>query len=209
MNAVSNCIAGTNRIVVGRAVTEASRSAALALRFRGYRRYFSDQDDVEEPLDSREGVWVFLARDAIDSTPLGTLRVVLPPATPESDSYLNLASLFSPEDWPIAEATRFSVPPSAQAEETKLLLLKAFYLLARDAGAATMLIWARRGAQRLYSRFLFEDRGEAGKFRHPILGNREHRTMTLPVAEAAGRFARHGHPLHDFFVRQEHPNIRL
>jgi len=200
-------VPGIDAIRVAPARDAIDQAAVLRLRFEGYKGFFADVEETADELDAAPGTTLFLARCGREGTPLGTLRVAAPPAEPELARLLDLESLLEESARPVAEASRFVVKPGPRSTAVKLLLQKAFYRVSLDSGARTMLIWARPGGCRLYSRLLFRDLGDRGEFAHPRLGGRRHRTLALPVHEAAARNAAAGHGLHSFFVEQAHPNL--
>lgn len=196
-----------NSLRVRRALNDADRQAVLAVRWQGYRKYGCANGLVAEGIDSSPGAVLLLATDEND-TPVGTLRILDRRHGPiELDGFLPVDALIPAARQPIAEATRFSVPPSPASHCVKLVLWKAYYRYAAATGICTMLVAVRPSAARDYKRLLFENLGPSGTFAHAQLGGLAHETWAFDVHTGPQRYRNIGHPFYEFFVEREHPAI--
>lgn len=162
-----------------------------------------------ETWDQRSNATLLLAESRGDGQALGSLRILasergrlmvedridLPPS-------LKSRSL--------AEASRLAVRAGRNATLVRLMLWKAFHRYCLAAQVDTMLIAVREPAARQYEWLGFHDALHAsGRFSLDGRGIATHRLMTLGVFEAHQRSLRVGHPLHDFFFVERHPEIDL
>lgn len=191
------------------ATEPASRSEAFQVRFNGYKRYFSGVEACTDELDHLPQTTLMLARHKFEG-PLGTLRIIdRRKGTIELDQFLDLSRLLGEKARSCAEATRFSVPQGPHAKVVKLLLWKAFMRFCKAGEVQRMIVWTKPAASRDYRFLMFQSLGIEGKFRHPILGNREHETFVTEMEDADSRFSSSHHPLHKFMFAHHHPQIHL
>jgi hypothetical protein len=196
-------------IFVRRAKTEEDFQKVIDIRWKGYKKYFANRDDVIDEFDSAKNAILFLATDENDE-PIGTIRILdRQNGNIELDKYLNVEMLLSDSDLPCAEATRFSVPNNPCSSQIKLALWKAYYKYCNLNEIKTMIIWIRNSARRDYHRLFFENIGIKGNFKHPLLGNLEHQTLTLNVANAPVMYEKNNYELYNFFVLQNHNCISI
>lgn len=164
---------------------------------------------VPETWDQRPNTALLLAESRIDGQALGSLRILASergrlaiedriglPATLKAGS--------------VAEASRLAVRPGRNATLVRLMLWKAFHRYCLAAQVDTMLIAVRETAARQYEWLGFRDpRSGPLRFAPDGRGHATHRLMMLGVFEAHDRSLQDGHPLHDFFFVERHPEIDL
>ncbi len=190
--------------------SELDREKALRVRVEGYARHlpeFARTLRELEPMDTREGVVVFLAESKLDGSALGTMRVqsnhFLPLALEQSvelPQYLRNSSL--------AEATRLAVARDRVGTMVKNLLFKAYFHYCQSAGVDWMVVAGRCPIDRQYAKLLFDDVWP-GQGYIPLkhAGDLPHRIMCFEVASAEERWRAAGHPLYDFIFRTVHPDL--
>lgn len=192
------------------AATEADLHKVLAVRAEaGGDPGPAPASTTPETWDQRPNATLLLAESRGEGQALGSLRILasergrlmvedridLPPS-------LKSRSL--------AEASRLAVKAGRNATLVRLMLWKAFHRYCLAAQVDTMLIAVREPADRQYEWLGFHDTLHAsGRFSLDGRGIATHRLMTLGVFEAHQRSLRVGHPLHDFFFVERHPEIDL
>lgn len=193
---------------VRRAVTADDLENVYAIRWHGYKKYFSEPDQVREALDTAPNARLLLATDR-NGIAIGTMRILdRRLGAIELDQYLNVDSLLPVERHPAADGSRLSVPASEQSMFVKTALWKAYFHFCRDHGIRSMIASVRPAAARDYQRLMFEHLGPRGTYTYTRLGNKPHETWVLDVATAKLRYRDAGHPFYEFFHEWEHPNIR-
>lgn len=162
-----------------------------------------------ETWDLRPNATLLLAESRLDGEALGSLRILasergrlMVEDRVELPAVLKAVSL--------AEASRLAVKPGRNATLVRLMLWKAFHRYCLAAQVDTMLIAVREPAERQYGWLGFHDAlPGAPRFSPDGSGAATHRLMKLGVFEAHQRSSRSGHPLHDFFFVERHPEIDL
>ncbi len=162
-----------------------------------------------EPWDLRPNASLLLAESRIDGEALGSLRILASERgrlVVEDHVDLHAASIAGP----LAEASRLAVRAGRDATLVRLMLWKAFHRYCLAAQIDTMLIAVRAPADRQYEWLGFRD-PHSGPLHFAPEGRAgaSHRLMTLGVFEAHQRSLQAGHPLHDFFFSERHPEIDL
>lgn len=166
----------------------------MQLRWEGYKKYFSNREQVCDRFDVQENCTLLLAC-ADDGKPLGTIRLLNSDyGQTEVENYLPIRSLLDADYGQFIEATRLSVPHCERSNFVKFALKKAYYKYCLAARINAMLIWVRPSGAREHRLWHFFDLGEQAKFTHPALGNLEHRTMICDVERAIGNFRRDNFP---------------
>lgn len=192
-------------VIVRVARNEADRRRIHALRAR-----VEAADGAEvDPADLRENATLLIAESPIDGETLGSVRIL----TSErgrllvEDRFELPASL---RNQSLAEGSRLVVGETGQPRLVRLMLWKAFHRYCLAAQIDTMLIVAREPADQEYEWLGFTD-ALPGARRFALSAQRAPtcRLMRLGVFEARDRMQRSGHPLHDFFFVERHPEIDL
>lgn len=193
---------------VARTHVDIQRALALraAARPAGTAAVVIEPDDV----DRRPNATLLLAESRLDGEALGSLRILtsdrgplsfegrvaLPPAARRPES--------------LAEASCLVVRRGRLAMLARLMLWKAFHRYCLAAQIDTMFVAVREPADRQYAWLGFTDVLPAGvRYAPERNGAPTHRLMRLGVFEAHERSLRTGHPLHDFFFEESHPEIEL
>lgn len=159
--------------------------------------------------DQRPNATLLLAESRLDGEALGSLRIL----TGERglltfEGRVALPAAARAES--LAEASRLVVRRGRHAARARLMLWKAFHRYCLAAQIDAMLIAVREPADRQYAWLGFTDVLPAGvRFSPEGDGVPTHRLMRLGVFEAHERSLRAGHPLHDFFFVESHPDIEL
>ncbi|MCL4184207.1 MAG: hypothetical protein KJ011_12260 [Burkholderiaceae bacterium] len=162
-----------------------------------------------ETWDLRPNVTLLLAESRVDGEPLGSLRV-LASARGRLMAEDRVALPAALKSTPVAEASRLTVKTGRNATLVRLMLWKAFHRYCLAAQIDTMLIAVREPADRQYEWLGFHDALPGGaRFSPEGRGPATHRLLQLGVFEAHQRSLRIGHPLHDFFFVERHPEIDL
>lgn len=162
-----------------------------------------------ETWDLRPNATLLLAESRIDGEPLGSLRILASGRgrLMVEDRVTLPAALKST---PLAEASRLAVKSGRSATLVRLMLWKAFHRYCLAAQIDTMMIAVREPAARQYEWLGFHDALPGGAHFSPDGGGPgTHRLLQLGVFEAHQRSLRIGHPLHDFFFVERHPEIDL
>ncbi len=194
-------------LLIRRARSPEDIQEVYRLRSCGYKKYSLKEDHLRDDLDSGSGAVLLLATRS-DGCPAGTLRILDRRFSQiELDSFVPVDELLPPDRQPVAEATRFCVPFASDAKWIKLALWKAFFCYCVESKIKTMLISVRSGASRDYRSLLFESLGKRGMYVHSLLGSHAHETYAFDVSNGPELYRSTQHPLHGFFVLQDHPNI--
>lgn len=162
-----------------------------------------------EAWDQRPNATLLLAESRIDGEALGSLRILargrgrlMVEDRIELPASLRKVSL--------AEASALAVRHGRNATLVRLMLWKAFHRYCLAAQIDTMLIAVRDAVERQYEWLGFHDpQPGAVRFSLDGRGAATHRLLTLGVFEAHERSLQSGHPLHDFFFVERHPEIDL
>jgi len=162
-----------------------------------------------ENWDQRPNATLLLAESRLDGEALGSLRILASERgrLMVEDRVDLPASLRTGS---LAEASRLAVRPGRNATLVRLMLWKAFHRYCLAAQIDTMLIAVREPVDRQYEWLGFHDAlPGAMRFSPAGGGAATHRLMKLGVFEAHERSTHAGHPLHDFFFVERHPEIDL
>jgi len=184
---------------------------AVEIRRVAYKRHlpdFAEKLGIER-IDRDPGVAVLLAESKLDGAPLGTMRI-------QTNEYAPLAleqSVRLP-GWlassRLAEATRLGVAGGGIGRVVKVMLCKALWLYCEQQSVDYMVITARSPLDREYDAMLFEDVfGEKEFMPMSHVGGLPHRVLAKNVMGARRRWKEAKHPLFDFMVHTEHPDIDL
>lgn len=194
------------RVRVAHTAEDRSKVHAVRARDDGFgRRDASAQADH----DTRPNATLLLAESAIDGEALGSLRILCS----ERGSLIAEDRVVLPAELKrrsLAEASGLAIKDTPHAQTVRLVLWKAFHRYCLAAQVDTMLIAVRESVGQDYEWLGFEDvlpgglRLEAAGESAPAL-----RLMQLGVFEARERMSLGGHPLHDFFFVERHPEIDL
>lgn len=194
------------KIIVRRALSQEDKEKVYDLRWKGYQKYkgFQRKEDIIDEFDNSDNVTLLLALTE-NNNPLGTIRILdQSQGKIELQSYLDLNSILTPNEQPVGEATRFSIPYSQNSKLVKLYLWKGYFLYCQLHSLKTMLIWIRKGASRDYRRLLFDNCNINGVFQHNGFNNLEHHTYKLDVKSSELKYKLNQHPYHDFFFVENH-----
>ncbi len=162
-----------------------------------------------ETWDLRPNATLLLAGSRVDGAALGSLRILA--------SERGRLAIEDRVDLPgalkagsVAEASRLAVRPGRHATLVRLMLWKAFHRYCLAAQVDTMVIAVRKPAARQYEWLGFRDPPSGALQFAPDGGEvATHRLLVLGVFEARERSLQAGHPLHDFFFVERHPEIDL
>lgn len=193
------------------ATTEADLRKVLAVRAEaaGADPGQATASTAPETWDQRPNTTLLLAEWRGDGHALGSLRIL---ASERGRLMVeNRIDLPPPlKARSLAEASRLVVKAGRNATLVRLMLWKAFHRYCLAAQVDTMLIAVREPADRQYEWLGFHDALPASaRFSPDGRGVATHRLMALGVFEAHQRSLRVGHPLHDFFFVERHPEIDL
>ena len=159
--------------------------------------------------DLRPNATLLLAESRIDGAALGSLRILANERGRLAiEDRIDLPAALKAGS--VAEASRLAVRPGRNATLVRLMLWKAFHRYCLAAQVDTMLIAVREPTAHQYEWLGFRD-PQTGPLRFSPDGHgaATHRLMTLGVFEAHERSLQGGHPLHDFFFVERHPEIDL
>jgi len=191
---------------------DASLYQAVRLRQAAYGRHVQELARTlgePEPSDRLASTVVLLAESNLDGEPLGTMRI-----QHNDDGPLGVEQSVLLPPWlqgrRLTEATRLAVVPGSAGTLTKTVLFKAYYLYCLAARVEAMVVVARAPLDRQYSKLLFDEVfPEQGFIPMRHVGNIAHRVFALEVSTARERWAAARHPLYDFMVNTQHPDILL
>lgn len=192
--------------------TDADLLNACQVRSEAYGRHQPDWRESfaqPEPVDRRAGTTVLLCRDKASGQAVATARVQSSLAGPlQIESSVLLPGPVGQQ--PRAEITRLSALPGADIT-ARLALFKASYELSLAQGLRWLVIGARKPALiRIYQRLGFVDL--VGRDRMVPLahaGHLPHRILAFDLQAARAVWQAEGHPLLDFMVHTQHPDIVL
>jgi len=162
-----------------------------------------------ETWDLRPNTTLLVAESRIDGEPLGSLRILASErGRLMAEDRVELPAML--KTIPLAEASRLAVKAGRNSTLVRLMLWKAFHRYCLAAQVETMLISVREPVDRQYEWLGFHDALPGGaRFSPDGRGPATHRLLQLGVFEAHDRSLRVGHPLHDFFFVERHPEIDL
>lgn len=192
--------------------TEQDLLDACEVRSEAYGRHQPDwRESFAQPetIDRRSGTTVLLCRDKLSGQAVATARLQTSAAGPlQIEGSLMLPAPLSQQ--PRAEITRLSVLPGVDMT-ARLALFKASYLLGLSQGVRWLVIGARKPALiRIYQRLGFDDVLGADRL-VPLAhaGGLPHRILSFDLQGARAAWQHQQHPLLDFMVGTEHPDIVL
>ena len=185
---------------------------AVFMRQTAYERHiplFASTLKTPESSDMDYGVVVLLAESKLDGSCLGTMRIQTNQFQPLAlEKSVTLPDGLRSER--LAEATRFGVASGKAGHLVNIALFKAFYLLCKNIAIDSMVIAGRAPLDRIYQRLLFKEvfpgQGYV-ELRHA--GNMPHRIMSLSVNHALELWETAQHPLLDFVVHTQHPDMEF
>ena len=185
---------------------------AVFIRQLAYERHvpiFASTLKAPEPTDLEDGVVVLLAESKLDGSCLGTMRIQTNQFQPLAmESSVDLPESLSAVR--LAEATRFGVAGGKAGHMVNIALFKAFYMLCRNISIDSMVIAGRAPIDRIYQRLLFTDVFPGmGYIPLSHIGNMPHRIMSLSVNHALELWETAQHPLLDFVVHTQHPDMEF
>jgi len=191
--------------------TEAQLAKAVYIRHKAYARHlpeFADNLRRPEPYDFEPGTAIFLAESKLDGSPVGSIRV-------QTNHYSRLKleqSVALPDtlaEQSLAEITRLGISLGHTGRLVKVALFKAMQLYCQVAQIDSMVVCMRAPLDKPYFDLGFEDVYSHGEYvPMPHIGNIPHRVLALNVATLERRWHEVQHPLHKFFFRTFHPDIR-
>ncbi|GAB7533840.1 hypothetical protein BGC_00450 [Burkholderia sp. 3C] len=161
-----------------------------------------------EPDDYGPNSFTLLAESKHDRSPLGTMRIQTNHAAP-----LRIAQSVELPEWisgSMANANRLAVVAGERGRTVKMGLFKAFYLLCLREGVEWMVVAARKPLDRQYAALRFRDvfgQNEFIPLAHAM--NIPHRVMAFDVGGADQQWREHPHPLREFMMLTDHPDINV
>lgn len=191
------------------ASTDADLRKVLAVRAAAAGKPSTSSATGPETWDQRPNATLLIAESRIDGDALGSLRIL----ASERGRLMVEDRVALPQSLravSVAEASCLAVKAGRNATLVRLMLWKAFHRYCLAAQVDTMLIAVRESALRQYEWLGFHDPQPAPvRFSPDGTGPATHRLLTLGVFEAHERSLQGGHPLHDFFFVERHPEIDL
>jgi hypothetical protein len=186
--------------------------AACAVRAQAYGHHLPAlQQAFGEPdaLDAQAGTCVLLCRDKQSGEALGTARIQASAYGPlQIERSVSLPGRLAQQSR--AEITRLAVSAGAPSE-VRLALMKASYLHCLAHEIDWLVIGARHpGLVRMYRKLGFHDvpgTGDGVPLAHA--GDMVHRILAFDVAGALAAWQAADHPLLDFMVHTQHPDIAV
>lgn len=198
-----------SKILVRRARSGCDVEKVMRVRWEGYKKYFSSQEQIADRFDFQENCILLLAEDA-DGNPIGTMRLLRSDAgQAEIEDFLPVREMLAEPYQNFIEATRLSVPHHELSASIKFALKKTYYHCCLANGFNTMLIWARSPAAREHRAWYFWELGERGRFAHPTLGNYEHQTMICDIDKAISNFRAECRPDLSLLIDKSYTNLRF
>ena len=191
------------------AFTDADLRKVLAVRAAAAGKPSTVATNTPDTWDLRSNATLLLAESRIDGDALGSLRIL---ASERGRLMIEdrIALPASLKAVSVAEASSLAVKAGRDATLVRLMLWKAFHRYCLAAQVDTMLIAVRESALRQYEWLGFHDPQPVPvRFSPDGTGAATHRLLTLGVFEAHERSLQGGHPLHDFFFVEHHPEIDL
>ena len=185
---------------------------ACAVRSEAYGRHnpeWRERLARPEPIDRHPSSTVLLCRDKLSGQAIATARLQTSAHGPLQIEH----SLMLPDPMgrqARGEMTRLAVLPGVEIS-ARLALVKASYQLAMAQGLRWMVIGARKPALiRIYQGLGFADLlGPDRLVPLAHAGLVPHRILAIDMAAAHAQWSARRHPLLDFMVGTEHPDIVL
>ena len=162
-----------------------------------------------EMADYEPGCEVFVARAKLDGSVLGTFRLHSNAFKPlPLQASVQLPSAYSGKR--MIEAVRLCVVGGVNSSVVRGALFKALYQYCLTQGVEWMVIVGRRPMDRFYESLSFEDVLEPHAFYPMAHGcGIPHRVMSLPTAAIEPRCLERHHPITNFLLHTQHPDIDL
>jgi hypothetical protein len=183
------------------------KSEVMDLRRKGFSKFGLTEGDLVDVFDPSESCMHLVARGR-DGALIGCSRLVfglihdLPIAR-----LTNLAAVTELSSLPLAEASRFCVPPHPSAQDAKFGLWRLGLHLAMARHAGKIVLSTRLAGARSYERMLFQNFGEPGRYRHEKRGGREHVSLYLDLGSVRERFRSRPQLFDYFFAGGEVPRL--
>lgn len=195
------------RIFINRATNQKDLAKVFDVRWKGYQKYCKRKSEIIDEYDFKPNATILLAEDE-NQNPIGTIRILdRRYGSIELDEFIDVDSILSRDERACVEPTRFSIPYHPQSKLIKMLLFKSVLLYCQENHINTIINSVRPSAARAYRFLLFEDVGLSGIYRHPLLGNLEHYTYKLNIAEKSEILRRINPKTHSFFYEADNSNI--
>jgi hypothetical protein len=190
--------------------TASELAEAIALRSSAYARHKAPaaelMKDPEED-DGRDDIVLLIARSKFDGGVVGTMRINPNLVHPmHLESAVTLPEPFASSS--CAEFMRLGVTNGPGGRLVTSALAKTSYEICVACGIDYIFVGSRPSVEAVYRGYMFDD----------LLGKRielsyaagvPHRILCLPVREAEERWRRAAGTVYQFFVRTEHPDIRV
>ena len=183
------------------------------LRQKAYARHipeFAKRLAVPEPEDTTSDIFVLLVEsknDTGEKQALGTMRIHVNRSNP-LPLERSIQLLEQLKNLTLAEAVRFGIIEGTNGKQARDALFKVFYLICLTLKVDRMVVCARFPLHKLYLSLLFEDvfpSGEYIKLKH--LDNIPHRVLVLNMHDVKSRWHDNRHPLYQYVVGTDHPDI--
>lgn len=192
--------------------TEEDLMKAVRVRYEAYARHKPDfAKALMEPEedDTLPNTVVMLAESKLDGSALGTVRVQI-----NRDRPLNMESSVRLPEWlqgrTLADARRLAVVRGNQGSMVKSVLFKALFLYWEQESVDWAVVAARPPLTRTYESLLFSDALGGDTFvPTPIANNLPHRVLAFEIESAWQRWQAAGHPLLNFVIYTDHPDIKV
>jgi hypothetical protein len=195
---------------IRRVTDQADLGRAIDLRHLAYARHmpeFAEALKVPEQDDLTRDAVLLIAESKLDGSIIGTVRIQTNLSAPLNVEH-SIALPAKLAGKTVAEVRRLAVAPGTSGRLVKMALLKSVYLYCVNHGLDWILVAARPPLDRMYEQLLLEDLLDGETFVPlPRENNVEHRVLGAEVQLLPVRFAQTRHPLHDFFVLAQHPDI--
>jgi hypothetical protein len=184
---------------------------AVRIRHAAYARHvpeFARTLALPEDADYDEDTVVLLAESKLDGSPLGSTRIrtnLFRPLQVEESVML--------PPWlaggRLVEATRLGIDEGRVGRIVKVALIKACFMYCQENNIDYSVASGRQPIDRHYEQLMFVDvfPGELVPLRHA--GNIPHRVMAFEIETFRARWEAAGHPLLDFFLNTQHPDIDI
>lgn len=183
---------------------------AVQIRHSAYARHMPTVAETlksPEKVDTEDGVVVLLAESKLDGSPLGTARIQTNQFRP-----LGLEQSVEFPDWlkgqSLAHISRLGIVQGSGGRLVKLMLFKGLFKYWEQNGIEWAVVAARSPLDRMYVQLLFQDvfPGQ-GFIPLPHMNNIPHRVMAFEVGTARERWRMANHPLMNFLVFTDHPDL--
>lgn len=183
---------------------------AAHIRQQAYTRHLPEVGaklSQPEAIDALPDSAVLLAESKVDGSALGTVRVQT-----NRHQALALESALRLPAWlegaRLAHISRLGVAQGAMGRLVKLVLFKGLFQYWERNEIEWAVVAARSPLDRMYEQLLFVDVFPTqGYIPLPHMGDIPHRVMAFEVATARRRWRQTGHPLYDFMVNIDHPDL--